>query len=320
MVNNNLWNTISPMILTEEEKLKIEILKNNPTNRNDIEELFWNAQSFETAPCHKIWSGQILPLIKWSTDEQGFNIELFRNYSDLFDKTFTGDNLDIVRRALLTRNLNEYPKIFSGYTNYSFAWVWSDWQTLIKENITVFQDFFDDIERGTDCQSMIDSYSGNTKWAEFVQQEYLLEYCHKKNIQWDDKEGWLCIREQRATKYMSVKNLHLKHYLSKVLIIADWSIEVYDETDNHVIVVENKIKNFVFDIWYSESQPSWVLNFFSRDAEVECSLKSYIDNTWIFNGERYEKSLVFSESIDSSGNYTYQNVLDELNNIINQLP
>ena len=104
-----------------------------------------------------------------------------------------------------------------------------------------------------------------------------------------------------------------------VLIIADWSIEV-DETDNHVIVVENKIKNFVFDIWYSESQPSWVLNFFSRDAEVECSLKSYIDNTWIFNGERYEKSLVFSESIDSSGNYTYQNVLDELNNIINKLP
>ena len=125
----------------------------------------------------------------------------------------------------------------------------------------------------------------------------------------------------RTTRYKIhvSKNLHLYHYLQSSLSIDDWSIEKYDNTDAHVIVVENKIQNFVFDIRYSEPDPStWVLNFFKRkadNAEVESALEAYIDNTWSFNGARYEKSLIFIDS----GNYSYPNVLQELTAIINKL-
>ena len=98
--------------------------------------------------------------------------------------------------------------------------------------------------------------------------------------------------------------------------IVDWTITEYDQTDAHVIKVENYIKNFVFDIWYLEPNPSrWVLNFFRRDEEVENSLKPYIDDSWTFNGKRYEKTLDFIDS----GKYSYQNVLEELTTIINKV-
>ena len=152
---------------------------------------------------------------------------------------------------------------------------------------------------------MIDNFDQTEKWSEFVKKDYLLKYCYQKNIQWYHKEGWLLIPNERATKYMSVKNLHLYHYLRKSMNIDDWSIEVYDYSDAHVIKVENYNRNFVFDIWYSEPQASkWILTFFRRNAEIESSLRLYIDNTWHFNGERYEKSLNFIDS----GNYSYQNL------------
>ena len=321
IIDTPLYDTISNIILSTEEKLKLKILKEHQADRNEIEELFWSAQSCKIKS-HRIWSGQIMPLIEWAQDENGFNKDMFKKYSHIFDQVFVDNcdkSIDIVRRALITRKLKNYPKKFSGYTNFSFAWEWSDWQNLINENTEKFKLFFDDLSNGMSYESMITAYTDNEPWSEFAKQKYLLEYCHQKNIQLYDKEGWLCIREQRATKYMSVKNLHLYHYLQSSLSIDDWSIEKYDNTDAHVIVVENKIQNFVFDIRYSEPDPStWVLNFFKRkadNAEVESALEAYIDNTWSFNGARYEKSLIFIDS----GNYSYPNVLQELTAIINKL-
>lgn len=319
VIDSTLYNTISNIILTEEEKLKLNILKQNPTERNEIEELFWSAQSCQRIKSHHIWSGQIMPLIKWAQDDNGFNKNLFKKYSQSFDHVFIGNcdsNIDPVRRALITRNLKCYPKKFKGTKNFSFAWEWSDWQNLIDENIEEFKLFFDDLNNGMSYDSMIKNFADSEPWSEFAHKKYLMYYCHQKNIQEDYNEGWLCIPEQRATKYMSVKNLHLKYYLLNSLQIVDWTITEYDQTDAHVIKVENYIKNFVFDIWYLEPNPSrWVLNFFRRDEEVENSLKPYIDDSWTFNGKRYEKTLDFIDS----GKYSYQNVLEELTTIINKV-
>ena len=319
IIDSTLYNTISSIILSDEEKLKLTILKEHPADRNDIEELFWSAQSCKTKS-HNIWSGQIMPLIEWAYDENGFNKDLFKKYSQQFDSVFVGnskaDIKDVVRRALITRNLKTYPKKFRGNTNYSFAWEWSDWQNLINENKKEFKLFFDELGNNVSYDDMIKAYPANNPWSEFAQHPYLLAYCEQKNIQWYDKEGWLLIPNVRATKYMSVKNLHLYHYLKRYLNFADWSIEVYDNTDAHVIKVENYIKDLVFDIRYLESNSSkWILNFFKRNGEVELSLKSYVDNTWSFNGTRYEKDLIFSDA----GNYTYPNVLQELSTIISRI-
>jgi hypothetical protein len=168
---------------------------------------------------------------------------------------------------------------------------------------------------------MKEEFDSSHNWSEFVYKDYLLEYCQEKNIQWDEKEGWLLIQKKRATKYMSVKNLHLYHYLTSKLNNSNWEVKIYDESDGHVVVVENKSENLVFDIWYIQlSKQQWILQFFSRGmkySEVEETLKRYIDtSTWNFNGERYEKSV----DLDYNQTYSYPTIWDELQKIISQIP
>ncbi len=305
-------NKISQTIATQEEILKLEILRAKPQNRNEIEEAFWSVQSCKDHPCHHIWSGQILPLIEWSTESGIFDLEQFKNYVSTFDKTFEGqcdNNIDDVRRALLTRNLTNYP-IKKG-SNSSFCWDWKDWTILINENKDAYKRFFDDLLKGVTINQMIKGFDQSKHWAEFVHKVYLLEYCNEKNIRKDDKEGWLLIQGQRATKYMSVNNLHLEKYLSSTLQQNGWGVRLYDETDAHVVVVENQNKNLVFDIWYSNSK--WNIQFFKRNCVVEMAVKPYVDDSWSFNGERYEKCIDFEDN-----NYSYPNVLSELVSIINK--
>ena len=304
---------VSQTIATKEEILKLEILRSHPEDRDIIEERFWNAQNRKDHPSHHIWDGQILPLIEWSSENNAFVLSRFINYLDVIDKTFEGQcdsNIDDVRRALLTRDLTNYP-IKKG-SNSSFCWDWKDWTILINENKDAFKRFFDDILQSVTINQMIEGFDQSKNWAEFVHKAYLLKYCNEKNIRKDDKEGWLLIQGQRKTKYMSVNNLHLVKWLRSQLQLKDWEVRLYDESDGHVVVVENN-KNLVFDIWYSNSK--WIIQFFKRNCEVEMDLKPYVDYNWCFNGERYEKSLDFVEKND----YSYPNILNEITTIINKI-
>ena len=191
-------SNISKQILTAEEKKKLEILRSSATDRDKVEEAFWKAQE------HNIWSGEILPLIEWATTDNAFNIEKFNQYLETFDSVFAGecdDNIDEVRRALLTRGLKNYPRIFRGYTNYSFGWEWDDWHVLIKDNSIIFKSFFDDIIMKSETpSSMINNpQNTNTEFAEFVKYPCLLKYCEEKNIQWSDMDGWILIKRKNLS-------------------------------------------------------------------------------------------------------------------------
>jgi hypothetical protein len=133
-------SNVSKQILTAEEKKKLEILRNSTTDREKVEEAFWKAQE------HNIWSGEIIPMIEWATDENGnFVLDLFNKYAEKIAEVFDGEcnaNIDDnTRRALLTRGLNGFPRVFKGYTNYCFGWDWSDWQVLINDNKDKFISF-----------------------------------------------------------------------------------------------------------------------------------------------------------------------------------
>ena len=309
--------SVSTTILSKEEKLKLEIVKSNLEIRDDIEDSFWQAQNCEIES-HNIWSGQILPLIEWSTESGNFSLDKFNKYLEIFDKTFSGkcdEKIDDVRRALLTRNLKEYPKIIKGYTNFSFGWEWNDWSILINENKDAFKKFFDDLHKGCTVQDMIKNYGQSEKWSEFVHKDYLLEYCQKKNIQWDDNLGWLLIKQQRATNYFSVKNYHLKKYLESNLQKGNWEIRIWHE---NLLVVENEKESIVLDIRYVSEK--WEFEFFRRtsDSDTEYTLGQYVDDTWKFNTEkkRYTKSIDF-EAINGY-EYEYPNAKDLVQEIINR--
>lgn len=181
---------ISKHILTNEEERKLKILKDNP-RREEIEQLFWSVQSQAEIPCHKIWKGQISPLIEWSMVDGEFHFEKFKSYTTLFDKVFKGqcnDNMDITRRALLTQNLKEYPRIFTGNTNWSFGWEWEDWTILIRDNKTSFKLFFDTLLAAENIdaaqQLMIDHFKDRSQWwSIFVEPNGCLAYCGRKNVQ-----------------------------------------------------------------------------------------------------------------------------------------
>lgn len=306
---SDLPSRISTTILTKEETLKLNIIASNLDNREDIEDSFWQAQSF-TPRCHKIWSGEILPLIEWGSKDGIFNLDRFKHYLEIFDDTFKGEcdsNIDDVRRALLTRGLSHYPKIFRGNTNYSFGWNWEDWKILINENKDAFKSFFDDLSDGCTLRAMIDGFDQSAEWAEFVHRDYLLSYCQEKIIQWDDHIGWILIKMKRATKYISVNSLHLANYLQSNLDSRGWKIRIRD--DDRVVVEKDKT---AFYIWYHDSQ--WSIQFFRRDGKTD-SLKQFVDPTWSLKNDRFEKSIDFVH-VDR---YNYPNVKELLDVMISNI-
>lgn len=295
-------SNISRQILTKEEKTKLEILRDNSTNRNDIEEAFWTAQE------HKIWSGEILPMIEWAIDDEGFVLDKFIGYKDKFAEVFgiCEANIDATRRALLTRDLRGYPRHFRGNTNYSYGWEWSDWQILINDNKDKFKRFFDDFLKGTTLEKMINAYSDtNNTFYRFVKHPELLSYCEKKNIQkWNN--SYCLVKQYKATSYLELETFCL--YLDYK------SITTYDETialvENNGIdyrswkmwLYEHESSALVFDkywnglpvaidVHYNRTKvDDWDVQLFLRNkkGDAETDLKNIATSNGLsWNGERY---------------------------------
>lgn len=210
-----LSHDISGSILTAEERRKFEIFIEASEARNKTEDSVWHAQE------HKIWSGEIMPLINWSQSENKFNLNTFNDYSDYFERVFIGEcdsNIDLTRRALLTQNLVDFP---IGGT--SFGWEWRDWKMLINKNQQAFKSFFDLLINSSDIaeaqQKLIDNSDSNSQWITFALNPFLLEYCNKKHIKYDDAEG-LMLCESRWSRPFSVMNAMLLYSVG-----ASWENE-----------------------------------------------------------------------------------------------
>jgi hypothetical protein len=289
---------VSKQILTDEEKLKFDLYLNLEYNREELENLFWEAEK------HNIWKGEICSLIHWSTEKNGsFNVEHFKKYNEIFCKLFYDkckyDDLDITRRALLTIKLKEYPKVFRGNTNYSFCWEFSDWQTLIKENEQKFGAFLHKlIKKGLAYQQqIIDDYSGGEDkgFDEFVKKPELLEYCDQKNIRWKDN-GWVLIKQERATKYIVLKTFLLYLDLKKQLQMPNWKVRYGDEKDVSCGGIENRDKDIVIVVFYSkdDNKGRYKLQVFRRNNDTKKirRIASQFQLKWNGNSECYASGLL----------------------------
>ena len=209
---------VSKTLLSEEGRTKLEIYR-NAENREEVENAFWKEEEY------KLWSGEILPMIEWATTDGVFDYNLFKIYRDKFDKVFHDDleyeELDVTRRALLTRNLKGYPRIFKGYTNWCFAWDNEDWKVLINDNVDKFKSFLDELDATEiyDAQNIIIANNTSDKeYDEFVKNPELLKYCEKKKIQWwGDNLGWTLIKRDRASgEHANLKSYKLYLELKKL--------------------------------------------------------------------------------------------------------
>ena len=318
LIDSNVdTSVISKQILTKEEKKKLEILSAQAlSNRNEVEEAFWKAQK------HNIWHGEILPIIEWAIEDDIFNFVKFKEYSDKFTEIFSGNcdsNIDIVRRALLTRDLDSYPRIFKGNTNYSFGWEWSDWQILINDNRDKFKSLFDDLLKGTELGTMINEYNDeNNVFYRFVKYPLLLQYCEQKNIQkWGN--SYCLVKQQRAREnnFIELETFCLYYEsttdtLSKLISSSkDWEISLW-ESDSSALVFDKSWNglNVAIDVHYNRVKlDDWDIQLFLRDKNSETELKDVADACkLVWNGTRYEiKDL------------SKKNVIDKINELMTRI-
>lgn len=291
---------ISSTIYSHEEKLKLKIFSNSE-NRNEIEEAFWKAQQ------HNIWSGEILPMIEWSTTNEGnFDFLKFKEYHNKFDEIFYGQcnsNIDDVRRALLTLGLNGYPRIFSGYVNYSFGWEWSDWKKLIKDNIDNFKNFFDELISGKTIQQIIDNYDQESNmFFRFVKNPQLMAYAKKKNIQ-KQYHTYRIIKSIMATRFIELETycLYLEYVPNSIEITLPthinykgWDMWLYD-SDSSALAFEkvwDNIKVTVDVHFYGRNEKDWDIQLFIKKVNIttiQNKLLPIAENfDMLWNWQRYE--------------------------------
>lgn len=313
-------SNISKQILTTEEKKKLEILKNS-IDREPVEVAFWKAQE------HNIWSGEILPMIEWATDENGnFDLGKFNNYREKFAEVFAGKcnaNIDNTRRALLTRELKDFPRVFRGYTNKCFGWEWSDWQVLINDNKDEFKCFFDDLLKSDTLQNMIDVYATTTdKFYRFVKNPELLAYCEQKNIQKRDS-SYCLVKQRQAKKYLELETfcLYLDYKSSIVPYSYTIALSKNDGIDykgwkmwlweyRSTALVFDKVWNgfqVAIDVHYNRTKvDDWDVQLFLRPGKgcTETDLKDIASSkglNWNGDIERYElRDLSRSNVIDKT--------------------
>ena len=296
-------NNVSKQILTDEEKTKFNIYLENKETRILIEDAFWKVEE------HSILSGEIISLINWSTINAKFDFDVFKEFERvfcyLFHDTLEYLELDVTRRALLTRELIDFPRIFKGKANTSFCWEYSDWQTIIKANEAKFGAFLKELMDSSNIdaqlQKMIVENDPNKKWDEFVKIPELLAYCWKKNIQWHSPKGWFLLRGQTMSgSYANLMSyrMYLDMKSAPFWDSSIWSLTYYDK-EGSCTVFDNTGSNIAIDVIYCGNL-NYRLEVFRRRVESEntkndlSSLATNLNLNW--NGERYESNQIDMQS------------------------
>lgn len=224
--NNSLYDFIlsnnDTDVMDDKDRKKITILVRQ--RDESLEDLFWKAEY------HCTLKGDISPLLDWVCEQpEDFSMDKFKRYYDCFRTLFKSPendlkqdkNLDLVRRALLARRINDYPRYFDSWTNRCFAYAPKDWKSLFVKNNSEMKAFFDELLEGGDCEDkykevmrqMINNYKEDKGdlYVDFVKEPKLLEYCGHKNIQ----EWWNTIYLISSERWSSNHaNIHAyKYYL-----------------------------------------------------------------------------------------------------------
>ncbi len=288
--------------ISEEEVVKLEIIKKECARREEVEEEF---NSIQRSPYFK---GNITPLLKWSSSDrmlssESFNFEEFKRYSKTFKDVFTDweednssvqENLDVVRRTLLKfapTNYHQYP-FYS--TNWTFCSGVSEWRTLLhrEENIEWLQNFFDSLKDDPSTSAMenmcLEEYK-NPKRQTTLDLQYLLKYpeilevMHGKRLYWMEKGAsgfWLILTKTN----ISSKHTSLINYV------------LFQKIKNENLL--SKYKEWVLDDFYWDEECCWI----RQQDYAGVSIRSTRDDdlylmAWCKDKKKLEKLEKFDSSI-----------------------
>ena len=297
---------ISRTILTAEELAKIHIYyccKGDVEKRERIEKAFWTMQA------NNIFNGEIFPLLKWSTSEESFDFALFEHYAKLFDSIFVEpceDNIDTIRRILLTYNLDNYPRIFKGYSNLCFGWEYWHWKLIINDNLDLFKMFFDDYARANSIDALFDERKNlptNQLWLQpFINNDFYLQFCRHKNIQKINEHIIvLLLRDKKSADY---RILIQGEILENDSYWNNWQIWGYN-----CLYTDLSAYNLALDILFDEN--SYKFRIFARDDDDNIKkqpfdFEAFIQEYPIFRYNQDENKWYSQTSI------SYNDILNEI--------
>jgi len=272
------------MILTDEELYKLTIINNNISKRDEIEEAFWKAQD------HPIFKGEIMPLIVWTERNGGFDLQRFNLIKSHFDQIFppnVEDITDLTRRSMLTMNLKRYP-----LNNNSFGDKSEEWKTIIfsdidKMGLYLYRLFNSSYILPTSVQNLMinDGVNNGHPFYQFVEHDYLLEYCDQKRVGYQGNDKEISLFKQKRAKPFSVENAILLHEFGADWECSthmngfplnktnDWRVWYYLERDKNCIVVESGVLGIAIDIINYKHSKQEVSVFSRTDKKTKNGLK-----------------------------------------------
>lgn len=267
-------NAPESRLLSEEEKYKLNIFKQSE-NRTDIENAFWEIQK------HEIWKGEILPIIRWATNEQGdFQFSRFKQYVNILGKLFPEnaeppkheERTTLLRRCMIVAQDNYQPVKRGSYV--SFGWEWSDWHELLcreSENTKHLLDYIIENEtqhEGISLETILDDYikkySREKNFIEFAENDYLMSFTKNSracDMAFGENDWQISVsgKSNKHTSFLSRRNAYILHKFggnyennsqNKCPIgYGNWTIWYWgDNFQRNCVVLEHPNKGLKLDI------------------------------------------------------------------------
>ncbi len=282
----NINNINRTYILTDEERIKLQILENHLNIREDLED------EFEKMASHDVLSGRINCLIDWSGGINNFKFDDFKEYAEKFDEIFKRNSYNVTSDTLVmafaTIGLSDYPipigsPLLFGVTS-------KDWNNIIykskEDNIKKMGYFF---KRIVKVEKPIEEI------AETIIKEWGNDEENKNNILYPLITGF-SIPSKEFEKYgMSWERRIILHPsgLIRVLcganrnyrdfyLLGDTILPCYDkendkgwntvwfweDNNNHCLVMDHSEYDITFDLRFSTTiKDNWSLRIFERGNE-----------------------------------------------------
>lgn len=224
-------STLNATIFTNEEKHKLDLIRNFTGKREDLEDELWAAENFP------VWQSTIMPLIGWAEHTGTFSFNDFKKYRLIIEELFglnRDSDLDLFRRLLIAEGAPYYPCFIETFepktlTYKSFGYNNNQWREIIEKNSDAVRLLLDKIiaVAAPDVYTVMQGLlSGMSTGNIMVDEPGLLRACGKKLVLDGDEFNYKLVQQTRG-KVAYRKSYKWCLFASQATLPNDWQCQGY---------------------------------------------------------------------------------------------
>lgn len=175
-------------LLHEQEHAKLQFIYANIQNREAVEARLVEAEN------NSIFNGRIKVLIDWCNNSFSEFEKYYVKICNLWEGD-CGNNIDTLRRALLTERWNEYPISVNNKSHVTLGWEWNDWYRFFTSNDTLVKNFLDS---SLSLDDRIINYSNTSDpYYTIIKEPAYISQSLYKNVNPDDNDIIVLMEKER---------------------------------------------------------------------------------------------------------------------------